>query len=351
MSTFVVPVVKIERIEKHPNADALSITECEGCPVILKTTDFQVGDLAVYVPVEAVVPLSNPAFAFLGTKEGQEAARIKAKKLRGIFSMGLLVPLAVLKDHHKFSEMVEGVDVSDLLGIVKYVEPERHAPNMKLGGTQREKDSSTAPIYDIENYRKYKKGFVEGEEVVVTEKIHGCNGRFVFRTGTGEETPRLFVGSRNFFNKETPDNVWWKVARKHGLEEKLAHPAMEGKVLYGEVYGQVQDLKYGTTQEDPLRFAAFDIFDPKTGRYLDYCQFEGICTFLDIPMVPILFWGPYKPEVIEPLALGNSSIADQIKEGFVIKPTTERWDPRVGRFILKLVGEQYLLRKGGTEFQ
>lgn len=345
MSTFAVPIIRIEKIEKHPNADTLSITEAEGCPVIFRTGDFNVGDLAVYVPVEAVVPLSNPQFAFLSNKEGKKTERIKAKKLRGIFSMGLLIkPVFGPGD----VEQHVGEDVGEILGIVKYVEPEK---NMSMGARRegRQPDSSIAPIYDIESHRKYRGCYTDGEEVVITEKIHGCNGRFVFRKADDEESPRLFVGSRNFFNKESEGDIWWKVARKHGLAEKLAkYPDV---VLYGEVYGQVQDLKYGTTAEDPLRFAAFDAYDKTKGKYLDYDEFVALCRELDVPIVPVLYRGPYSLEKVQELSLGQSTLADQIKEGCVIKPVVERWDRRLGRVITKLVGEQYLLRKGGTEFQ
>jgi RNA ligase (TIGR02306 family) len=348
MSTFVVPVVRIEKIEKHPNADTLSITEAEGCPVIFRTGDYKVGDLAVYVPIEAVVLLSNPQFAFLSNKEGKKTERIKAKKLRGIFSMGLLVPISTLPENFAF---FEGYNVAEALGIVKYEEPVK---NMPLGGKRegRQPDTSTAPVYDIESHRKYRPVYDDPEgpiEIVVTEKIHGCNGRFVFRKAEDEEAPRLFVGSRNFFNKDSEKDVWWAVARKYDLATKLA--AYPDVVLYGEVYGQVQDLKYGTTPDDPIRFAAFDAYDKSKGRFLDYDDFVAFTWSLGVPTVPVLYRGPFDNEKITELSLGQSTIADQIKEGCVIKPTIERWDRRLGRVITKLVGEQYLLRKGGTEFQ
>jgi hypothetical protein len=55
MPEFSCPVVRVGPVTKHPNADSLSITEVDGCPVIIKTTDFKEGDLAVYVPIESVV--------------------------------------------------------------------------------------------------------------------------------------------------------------------------------------------------------------------------------------------------------------------------------------------------------
>src|SRR5574343_587969 len=87
MSEFHVVVVEIGKVGKHPNADTLSITSVlGGYPVIFRTGQFNQGDKAVYVPVDAICPASDPRFAFLG-----ENNRIKAKRLRGIFSMGLLV--------------------------------------------------------------------------------------------------------------------------------------------------------------------------------------------------------------------------------------------------------------------
>lgn len=349
MSEFTVPLVCIGKIDKHPNADTLSITEVEGCPVIFRTGDFQMSQYAIYVPIEAVVPTTNPAFSFLATKEGQTTHRIKAKKLRGIFSMGLLVKLDVLPPGTPIKTGGEPNDFAEVLGIKKYVEPER---NMPLGAGNRERkqpDSSTAPVYDVESFRKYKTVFWDFEKVVATEKIHGCNARFVFRKADDEEAPRLFVGSRNFFNKETEDSIWWKIARKHDLAAKLAK--FQDMVLYGEIYGQVQDLKYGTTAEDPIRFAAFDVYDKKLGRYLNYDDFVFFCHQLEIPMAPVLYTGDFK-NMPRDLCDGKSLLApDQMREGFVVKPVVERWDPRLGRVMAKLVGEEYLLRKGGTEYQ
>lgn len=347
MSTFSVPVVCVGHCKRHPNADTLSITQVEGCPVIFRTGELETGSYAIYVPVDAMVPTTNPAFSFLATKEGQTKHRVKAKKLRGVFSMGLLMPVKDLLPADFDLKIGESQDVSEALGIVKYEEPE---DNMSLGGRRegRQPDSATAPIYDIESHRKYQHLYANGEEVVVTEKIHGCNGRFVFRQGEGDEAPRLYAGSRNFFNKESDIDVWWRVARQYGLAEKLsAHP---DAVLYGEVYGQVQDLKYGTTAEDPLRFAAFDVYDKSSGRFLDYDAFKQFCEAAGIPTVPVLYRGPYSYEKIEELSKGQSTLTDQIKEGCVIKPVMNRWDYHLGRVITKFVGEQYLLRKGGTEF-
>ena len=91
MSMFSVPVVRVGPYIKHENADSLSITQVLGCPVIFKTGTYNEGDLAIYVPVDSIVDTTVPELSFLQTSD-KTRVRIKAKKLRGVFSMGLLIP-------------------------------------------------------------------------------------------------------------------------------------------------------------------------------------------------------------------------------------------------------------------
>lgn len=336
MSNFIVPIVKIEKVERHPNADTLSLTEAEGCPVTIRTGDFSEGDLAIYVPIEAVVAQDGAAgrvCTFLKYKSGKH--RVKAMRLRGIFSMGVL-----LKTHDFFTfDPPIGADVGPLLGITKFEEPEHGAGHG--GGTivsgRSEADPGWAPTYGVDHYRKHKTWLTPGEEVVVTEKIHGCNFRATFHQD------RLWVASHHTFRQEDEADTWWSALRAHGLDAKLRHPLLVGKILYGEIYGPVQDLKYGSP--DAVQFAAFDVYDIRSGRFLAYDAACEILNTVGVPLVPVIYRGAYDPALVEPLADGRSTIApEQIREGIVVRTVKEH--PRV---VLKLVGESYLLRKDGTE--
>lgn len=359
MSTFSVPVVRVGKVGKHPNADNLSITQVEGCPCIFRTGDFQPNDLAIYIPVDALVPeetdWSRQTMSFLKFKSGKH--RVKAAKIRGIFSMGILMQVQPVLAPWKptapelLSSLEPGDDLAGLLGITKYEEPE---PPIHLGG-EMEPDPGYMPVYDVESYRKYKHVFADRPydhqgDIVVTEKIHGCNARF-FHDGN-----RLWVGSHRTWKKVESTDVWNKVAIQYDLANKLKDYPMVG--VYGEVYGDVQDLKYGAKPGE-VQFRVFDVYSPpfmKEGRrlvgsvFLDHDEMVAFCRKVGLQPVPLLYVGPYDEPLLEHLTTGESTIAaDHIREGIVIKDRFEGWHPEIGRTQLKLVSEAYLLRKGGTE--
>ena len=61
-------IVKIEKIEKHPFADSLSIYTVLGdYPIVDKTDSFKENDLAVYIPKDTIVP-DTEYFHFLTPK-------------------------------------------------------------------------------------------------------------------------------------------------------------------------------------------------------------------------------------------------------------------------------------------
>lgn len=85
MSTFKVEVVPV-KLEPHPNADTLSLVRVfDNYTVAVRTEDWIGRTVGAYIPPDSVVPAEREQFAFLIGHP-----RIKAKKLRGIVSQGLL---------------------------------------------------------------------------------------------------------------------------------------------------------------------------------------------------------------------------------------------------------------------
>lgn len=322
MSTHRVEVVRIKDLEPHPNADALDLVRIDGFVCAVRRGSFAVGDLAVYVEPDYVVPPEGE-FAFL-SGDGKPV-RIKAKKLRGIYSMGLLVPAP--------NGAAEGDDVMERLGIMRF-EPQM---SVSSGGEVESPPPSLAhvPKYDLESWRRYRHIFTEGEPVVITEKIHGANARFAWRDG------RMWCGSRTQWKRSSESNLWWQALRQNPWIEDLCR-AWHDCVIFGEVFGQVQDLKYGA-KPGQVMFRVFDVLKGG-GEWVDAAD---LLTLIPTDhVVPRLYFGPYTHETCEALALGNSTIvgAKHCAEGIVIKPAHERTDAHLGRVALKLVSNRYLER-------
>jgi len=319
MSTHKCEVVRVT-MREHPDADALSIVDVFGWQCVVRTELWADGDLAVYVPPESVVPDPDEI-----TELGGVAGRIKAIKLRGVVSYGLLM--------HAPKGAVEGDDLMERLGITHYEPP---LP-MSCGGEAEKGPAGHWPHYDVENFRNAAYGhlLVPGEDVAITEKIHGGNSRYVWTEG------RQWAGSRKEWKREDPGNLYWQALSQNPWlgEWCRSHP---GVAVYGEVYGRVQDLRYGAGRND-IFFAAFDIL--QNGRWLDWDDAQAIAAGLR--WVPILHRGPFDEELAKELAEGDSSVprAGHAREGVVVRPTTERWSQEIGRVQLKIVSSRYLTKK------
>lgn len=202
MATFDVKVVKIERIEEHGNADALELAVIHGFRSVVKKGQYRRGDLAVYIPEAALIPkylLKRLGMwddeKVKGRLNGSEGNRVKAIKLRGVVSQGILLELesnpsgntryAVTNGEGIPLSVLEGVGVGDALGIRKW-EPE--IPPAMAGEVTN--IGQVFPGYDVENFQRFPDVFEEGEYVVATEKLHGCLHRdSLVMLPNGEELP------------------------------------------------------------------------------------------------------------------------------------------------------------------
>jgi RNA ligase (TIGR02306 family) len=322
MSIFRVEVVPIV-LEKHPNADSLSLVKVfDGYTVCVRTEDWVGVDKGAYIPPESIVP-NTEQFAFL---EGH--VRIKARKLRGIQSFGMLVPAP------EGSQI--GDDVAEQLNIVHY-EPELSGLIKARLGEASPPPPNEGFKYDIDNWRKYRNYFIDGEEVVITEKIHGTNARYTF------QDDQMFAGSRHHWRKPSAENIYWRAIVQNPWIEAFCR-LNPGVILYGEIFGSIQKgFNYGSTKDNPYQFRAFDVF--ADGQFIDHDDALGGAKsdFL----VPLLYRGPYSHVIAESFSTGPSVVpgANHMREGCVIKPIKERYQNHFGRLILKCVSFEYLEKK------
>lgn len=361
MSKHEVKVVKVENIRMHPNADMLEITDVWGYQCVIGKGKHRVGDLLAFIEPDYLVPVNRPEFAFLDKGKGKLQERITMRKFRGEPSYGLLIAAP--------QGAQEGDDVMSLLGVERYEPPMggsgKGGPTGFLSGLCEAGPEFPVPVYDLENFKKYHKLFEEGEEVILTEKVHGTNARFVFDPEQGKmfcgsrttwkKEPGISLGVKTYKNEETgeeftresftPDSAWWAALKQNPWIEQWckAHP---GVVLYGEVYGpnvQGAQFHYGKKQGE-YGFAVFDILDH--GKWVDNTKLFDDPTYTDglVETVKVLYRGPLNKEVVFSLSEQDSSYPEQkVREGVVIKPVQERRDVRFGRIALKNVSDRYLM--------
>lgn len=317
-------------LRKHPNADALSIADIEGSAwqVVVRTDDFAEEGTGIYIPVDTIVP-QIPEFEFLRDRN----FRIKAIKLRGEYSYGLLIP--------NRDNLPVGEDVTDRIGIKKYEPP---TPIDMTGEAVPQTEVNWICVYtDVERYENFPDVFKEQEEVIVTEKIHGSNLR------VSRKNDNLFVGGHKWMWKETEKNLYWKAIRQNGFDKILLERLPDKIVLFGEAYGKkVQKLKYGLDIQKILFYDAF--YD---GRYLDWDEFIKLMNQIGLSesIVPIIYRGGYDLDMIKNLSTGNTLLGDyHLKEGVIVKPVKERFDGKLGRVVLKFISPMYETSKERTDF-
>lgn len=370
MATFECKVYKLT-IEEHPNADKLELAVVGDYRSIVMKGQFKTGDLGVYIPEGAVCP--DWLIAKLGLEgklAGPQHNRVKAVRLRGVVSQGLIYPVILEPDAYclnlegtGYMEVAIGWDVAEYLGITKYEPP---IP-VHMSGEVFNAFGMTLK-YDIENYKLHPTVFEDGERVVMTEKIHGTWCCFGWHPDLVDHKVNYLVTSKGLsgdglafkFNEANENNLYIRALHSTNIGEtnvidRLKYYFKDGLPCYilGEVYGQgVQDLQYGSNAP---AFRVFDIYRgyPGQGSYMNAFALKNICKEIEVAMVPELYRGDFSKEIMMEMTSGKETVSGEevnMREGIVIRPFTERYDVMLGRVILKSVSTEYLLRKGGTEF-
>ncbi|MER6565824.1 RNA ligase (ATP) [Streptomyces sp. NPDC001093] len=355
MSTLRV-TAEVLTVHEHPNADALELAQVGLYRAVVAKGAYRTGEAAVYVPEQSVLPADLiEELGLTGRLAGGEANRVKAVRLRGELSQGIVCRPKALADVDLARAAAEGTDFAERLGITKWVPPIPPTMNGEV-----ESAPGLLPWVDIENIQRYPDIFTPGEPVVLTEKLHGsaCLLTYVADEGRVYVSSKGF-GARSLALKEDPGNLYWRAVRGHGVAEvaaRLAERLGARRVgIFGEVYGAgVQDLSYGADgRRDTLGYAAFDVSAEIDGavRWLDAAELlEG-----ELAVVPRLYAGPYGIERVREFASGRETVSGRglhLREGVVIRPAVERYSAVTGgRAIAKAVSPAYLTRKGGTEYE
>jgi len=313
-------IQKIKQLVPIEGADAIELAVVNGWKVVVaKNVGHKEEDLVIYCEIDSFLPIKEE-FEFLRKSsykkmsDGTEGFRLRTIKLRGQISQGLILPISVL-DLTDIKERVEGLDVSEALGIVKYEPPVPAELAGKVKGLfpsflqKTDEERVQNLVSDFEEWKKNKTQFY------ITEKLDGSSATFYYKDG------EFGVCSRNLELLETDDNTFWKVARQLDLENKLKNMG-RNLCLQGELIGEgIQGNPY-KIKGQTVRF--FNIYDIDQRAYYGANLFLGTMEHtLCLETVPVLNANFLLPDTINDLlefAEGKSELNPSAeREGIVIR--------------------------------
>lgn len=326
---------KIKEIRPIEGADAIELAIVDGWQVVVaKNVGHKAGDLVVYCEIDSFLPI-EPEFEFLRKSSykkmgDQEGFRLKTIKLRGQVSQGLIVPLEDAYGLYKRMtpnldmQWFEGLDVTEMLGIVKYEPP---VP-AQLAGKVKGSFPSFLRKTDEERVQNLEKEYREWtisskHQFYATEKLDGSSFTCYIKDGV------FGVCSRNMDLLETEDNTFWVVARKLDLENKLRSFG-KNICFQGEMVGSgIQGNHYGLKEQTVFFYNIYLIDEME---YFNFPLFRKTLMDLELLSVPILespFYFPPDPDSNLPFssvsallkaAEGKSILNDKVeREGLVIR--------------------------------
>lgn len=327
-------IQRITALEPIPGRDRIVLASILGWKVVVGKGDFSTGDLCVFFEVDSLLP-PIPEFEFLRSRcwsEKQQGFRIKTMKLGETYSQGLALPLSILNPPGAgepiWSNFNEGNDVTEWLGVKKYLNPEEleqeraavpphrfeRMPSWlrKLlwktglfGGHRKRVQVFPSGIYKTDETRLQAMPQIldgmAGKVLYATEKLDGCSATFFARPvnrslgdrllgrrriefGVCSRNIRLWPGQSELFNK----GAYWEMARKHELEQKLSKIVRdfggEGVAIQGEIIGPgIQGNKYGLSEK---RLFVYQIQDLERGAFVDYDMLHWLAGQWGLDLVP-----------------------------------------------------------------
>ena len=273
--------VSPERISlyQHPNADKLLVARVGLFPLVVgKSNNFEDGQIVIFAPKRSLLPewlRSHYNNEETGESYLKNGTTVRSVTLRGQLSEGCTISPDIVNEKlieneetkefpqfiGKTLEDLIGEDISPLLGITEYIPP---IPD-EFAGELEQITGINVNQHDVESFTIFKDEFSEDEEVVVTEKLHGCK---IYDTLVNTDHGKLKIGDivenkmnvlvesfnhetgkkefkpiNNYFN-HGPSDDWYELELEDG---KTITITGNDRVYLPElgIYRHVRDLEVG----------------------------------------------------------------------------------------------------------
>ena len=360
MSNWKVSKEKIE-LFIHPNADALELGKVGTYQVDVQKGLYKTGDEVIFAPEKSVLT-GQIKSEFEKYLVGPNSDRVKAVRLRGEISSGIIIPRHLVDDFEMFNV---SEDISEKLGITKYEPP---IPT-QLAGKVKSFDMPHIGNHDCEHANVYVNELVNGERVVITEKVHGSQ----FILAHNIDTDETIVSSKGMLKsglviEESDENTYWIAAKNDDIVGRITKNFNSGVIqVFGEVIPVQKGYTYGqskpTTRIFDIRF---------NGESIPYDQVPSELSELWVPVVydgtlhlvekeVVIFEDVERgirnsridnilPNDIVDLCKGNELVSGRevhIREGVVLRPYLDRNAKDGTKLRLKIINPKY--KESGEE--
>jgi len=361
MSNWKVSKEKIE-LFTHPNADSLMVGKVGSYQVVVQKGLYNDGDEVVFAPEKSVLT-GEIKTQFEKYLSGPDKDRVKAVRLRGEVSSGIIIPKFLVND---FDSLELGVDISECLGIIKYEPP---IPT-HLAGKVSPFDMQHIGSHDCEQFAVYTKDLINGERVVISEKLHGSQ----FILAHEIETEKTIVSSKGMLKsglslQEEGTNTYWIAAKNCDVISRIRQSFDSGVVqVFGEVIPVQKGFSYG--QSKPV-VKLFDVrvngvsipYDMVPENLLELwvpVVFDGSLNLIESEVV--IYTDPERgihktkvnkslPQDVIDMCKGLELVSGQglhIREGVVLRPYLDRDSTDGTKLRLKIINPSY--KESGEEF-
>lgn len=332
MQRKLVSVQKIAHLEAIDNADFIEKAIVQGWSLVVKKGEFQIGDRCAFFEIDSVLPEKDWSEFMRPSK-----FRVRTKKMKGVLSQGLALPLESCLD----AELVRSInfqvgdDLTDSCGVTKYEPPIDLAGSDRAAGfpafipkTDEIRLQSAIDVLDE----------LRGKAVYIALKYDGTSATYA------NFEDHFYVCSRNYELKRS-QSIYWRIAEKYNLE---ALP--DGFAVQGEICAPgIQKNRLGLKE---AQLFVFNVFDICQGKYLDYAQFLEFCDTHSLQAVETIQQDSNFDRTLEQLLTLAEGVYPNTKnhrEGIVIRPIVETHSHVLSdRLSIKVINNQYLL-KGGED--
>ena len=276
------PMVTVERIleiQQIEGADNIECASVKGWHIVVSKKDnFKSGDLCGYAQIDSIFPTEFESTAFLESKP------LKTRKIRGVYSQGLVFPLEWVSQRTSIENLTEGQDLTEIIGVLKYTPPEEFTSHGTAVCDADKFPTDLLPKTDeprIQN-APYILERIKEIEIFVTRKEDGCSATYLI-----DLQGNFLRCSRNLIVRERTKNTAHYYDAVPDIEEILRqNPKL---AFQGEIVGP--GINSNRLKLNTLEFRVFNIFNLETHSYINADQMFEICSKLKLATVPLLYQG------------------------------------------------------------